>query len=69
MERRHGILRGYPNEQERKKKNNNNNNNEHKQGNKQTNKQMKRLCSLFIWVECIKFPYLIVVSNVLNQGT
>ena len=57
------------NKDAKKKKNNNNNNNEHEQGNEQTNKQMKRLCSLFIWVECIKFTYLIVVSNVLNQGT
>ena len=41
MERRHDILRGYPNvatrTQKKKKKNNNNNNSEHKQGNEQTN--------------------------------
>ena len=72
MERRHDILRGYPNvatRTQKKKKIIIIIMNTSKETNKQTKKQMKRLCSFFIWVECIKFTYLIVVSNVLNQGT
>ena len=64
MERRHDILRGYPKLATRmqKKRKKYKSINKHKQGNKQTNKEMKRLCLLFIWVECIKFTYLIVVA-------